>query len=88
MSKYQNFIGIDIGKFTFVASLHGNKPTQEYNNDSSGIKNFINDFKKHLPYSLVVLETTGGCGKANHQTCFVFGSHGGSAFSFFLESLL
>ena len=61
MSKYHNFIGIDIGKLTFVASLHGNKRTHEYENTSSGINAFLKDFKDHLAHSLVVLETTGGC---------------------------
>lgn len=60
MSLYQNFIGIDIGKFNFVAAIHGTKETKEYENNPSGIKSFINDYKKQLPKSLIVLETTGG----------------------------
>jgi transposase len=60
MTVYQNFIGIDIGKFTFVAANHGNKVTHEYEYDSKGIALFLKDFKDLLPSSLVVLETTGG----------------------------
>ena len=60
MSKYQNFIGIDIGKFTFVVSLHGCKKTQDYENSPCGIKTFLKNFKRELPTSLVILETTGG----------------------------
>lgn len=57
---YQNFIGIDIGKATFVAACHGQKTTQEYANNLAGITSFINDNKALLPDALVVLETTGG----------------------------
>ena len=60
MSKYQNFIGIDIGKFNFVVSLHGSKKIQEYENSSFGIKTFLKDFIRELPTSLVIVETTGG----------------------------
>lgn len=60
MSPYQNFIGIDIGKFNFVASLHELKKVQDYENSHAGIKNFLKDFKRELPHSLIVLETTGG----------------------------
>src|SRR5689334_10011676 len=60
MSPYQNFIGIDIGKFNFVASFHEHKKVQNYANSPAGIKNFLKDFKYELPYSLIVLETTGG----------------------------
>lgn len=58
---YKNFIGIDIGKFTFVVAFHGRKKTGEYKNNSSGFKSFINDYKKKLNVdSLCILETTGG----------------------------
>ena len=60
MTLYQNCIGIDIGKFTFVANLHGKKDTHEYENTPQGIGQFLRDFKRELPQSLVVLETTGG----------------------------
>lgn len=58
MTIYHNFIGIDIGKFTFVAASHGSKDTKEYSNDSTGIGAFIADYAK--PDSLYILETTGG----------------------------
>ena len=60
MTLYQNCIGIDIGKFTFVANLHSNKDTHEYENAPQGMGQFLRDFKRELPKSLVVLETTGG----------------------------
>ncbi len=63
MSLYNNYIGIDIGKFNFVVSEHGLKKTQEYNNDTTGIKTFIKDFKKSLIEGLCILETTGGLRK-------------------------
>jgi hypothetical protein len=35
MKEYHNFIGIDIGKFTFVVATHKNKKTKEYENKGS-----------------------------------------------------
>ena len=58
MTIYHNFIGIDIGKSTFVVGSHGSKETKEYSNDSAGIGEFIGDYAK--PGSLYILETTGG----------------------------
>ncbi len=61
MALYSNFIGIDIGKFSFVAAIHGsNTVTQEYENNLSGINLFLKTYKSILPNSLCVLETTGG----------------------------
>lgn len=60
MITYKHFIGIDIGKFSFVVVMHGNKAVDEYENTSSGIKEFIKTYKKQLPMSLCILETTGG----------------------------
>lgn len=60
MSSYKNFIGIDIGKSNFVVNLQGSKTTKDYDNTASGIKSFMRDFKKTLPHSLMILETTGG----------------------------
>lgn len=60
MSKYHNFIGIDIGKFSFTVALHGHKEIQEFENTSIGIKAFLKAFKRELSQSLVVLEATGG----------------------------
>lgn len=60
MSVYNNFIGIDIGKFNFVVNLYGQKQTKEYDNTTEGITKFIKEFKAILSTGLSVLETTGG----------------------------
>jgi transposase len=60
MALYNNFIGLDIGKFNFVAAVYGTKESREYENSASGINAFIKNHKKILPNSLCVLETTGG----------------------------
>lgn len=60
MRSYNNFIGIDIGKFTFVVAVHGEKESKEYENTHLGINQFIKDHKKLLPTSLCILESTGG----------------------------
>jgi len=60
MTLYQNFIGIDIGKFTFVVNCHGQKSTNTFDNTSQGLKAFIRKHKQDLSDSLTVLETTGG----------------------------
>lgn len=60
MSAYNHFIGIDIGKFHFVASLYGNKSTKEYENNFAGIKSFIQEYKTYKKDSLIILEATGG----------------------------
>ena len=60
MSSYNNFIGIDIGKFTFVTVIHGNKQTKEYQNNRGGITSFIKDHQNIIVYSLCILEATGG----------------------------
>ena len=60
MALYNNFIGLDIGKFSFVVAVHGNKKNREYENSSRGINAFIKDYKNILSNSLCVLETTGG----------------------------
>lgn len=57
---YQTFIGIDIGKKTFVASIAEQKDTHEFNNSTNGFKDFYQQYKNVLSSSLVVLETTGG----------------------------
>lgn len=33
MSSYQNVMGIDIGKFTFVVGLYGQKDVKEFENN-------------------------------------------------------
>lgn len=60
MTLYNNFVGVDIGKFSFVVAIHGQKQVKEYDNDSSGIKSFIKDYQKYLSQGLCILETTGG----------------------------
>ncbi|MDP1724268.1 MAG: IS110 family transposase [Alphaproteobacteria bacterium] len=60
MQNYHNFIGIDIGKFTFVVSIHAHKDVKEYNNDGQGIEEFLACYKDILPQSFCILETTGG----------------------------
>lgn len=60
MTVYTNFIGIDMGKFNFVASIYGNKTTNEYENSCSGIGKFIEEHQSVLLDSLIVVEATGG----------------------------
>lgn len=60
MSLYNNFIGIDIGKFNFVASVYGEKPTVEYKNSAQGCFKFIEEHKDTLSNSLIIIEATGG----------------------------
>lgn len=60
MSQYHNFIGIDIGKYNFVAFDNKTNITKEYENNGLGFKAFIEDYKEVLSASLCVLETTGG----------------------------
>ena len=40
MRLYNNFIGIDIGKLTFVVAVYGRKNFKEYENNPEGIKDF------------------------------------------------
>ena len=60
MKLYNNFIGIDIGKFTFVVGLHGVKKVDEYENTEEGIAHFLKEYRLQLKASFIVLETTGG----------------------------
>ena len=60
MSLYKNFVGIDIGKFEFVVSVHGKKVTKPYENTIEGIDKFIKEHKSLLHDSLCVLEAAGG----------------------------
>lgn len=60
MTLYNNFIGIDIGKFNFVVSLYQGNTITEYENSAYGIMLFIQDHADILSNSLCVLETTGG----------------------------
>lgn len=60
MTVYNDIVGVDIGKFSFVVAVYGQKLVKEYDNDSAGIKLFIKDYKSYLSKGLCVLETTGG----------------------------
>lgn len=60
MIVYKNFVGIDIGKFNFVASVYGKKATVEYANSTLGIGKFIEEHKAILAESLIIIEATGG----------------------------
>lgn len=60
MEGYNNFVGIDIGKFNFVVAVHGTKTVTSYENSSSGIGQFLSEFKHCLPSSLCIVEPTGG----------------------------
>lgn len=60
MTKYHNFIGIDIGKFSFVINVYGEKVVTEFDNTNAGIRKFIAQYKGILSSSLSILETTGG----------------------------
>lgn len=60
MKGYSNFIGIDIGKFDFVVAVHGSKKVTSYENSSSGIGQFLNEFEQDLQNSLCIVEPTGG----------------------------
>ncbi len=60
MTLYNNFIGIDIGKYNFVVASYGGKDTKEYENNHAGIDIFMNEYKDLLADSLCILEPTGG----------------------------
>jgi transposase len=61
MTTYNNFLGIDIGKFNFVVATHGRKETKEFENTPNGINKFFKQFASELVDNcLCVLETTGG----------------------------
>jgi len=58
--SYHNFIGIDIGKFNFVVAVHAQKNIQEYENNLTGINQFLEDYSNILKNGLTIIETTGG----------------------------
>ena len=61
MPDYNNFIGIDIGKFNFVVNVHSHTSTKEYENSDLGIERFLAEHEEViLDKPLFVLETTGG----------------------------
>jgi transposase len=58
--NYLAFIGIDIGKYEFVAAEYNAKKTQTYQNNESGWYDFFRNYFNLIKSGLVVLETTGG----------------------------
>ena len=59
ITSYQNFIGIDIGKFKNVVAVHKQKSAVEFDNDTAGWQRMFQKFSDILPNSLVTLENTG-----------------------------
>lgn len=68
--SYNNFIGIDIAKNTFVAYLHSDKKTHSFSNNEGGINDFIKHYEPFLKDGLVVLEHTGGYERKVLDTLF------------------
>jgi transposase len=60
MKIYHNFIGIDMGKYSFVVNIFDEKNTTEYENTLVGIAQFIQDHETRLTNALCVVEATGG----------------------------
>jgi len=60
MRSYNNYIGIDIGKFEFVINTFGSKEVKTYENTEVGIEQFIKETRSTLVEGLSVLEVTGG----------------------------
>ncbi|MCD8499990.1 MAG: transposase [Gammaproteobacteria bacterium] len=48
MKSYNNYLGIDIGKNSFVAAIHGSKTTKSYDNTALGITDFIKEKKRNI----------------------------------------
>lgn len=69
MKSYHYFMGIDMGKYSFVVNVFGEKTTNEYENTSAGIAQFTQDQKTHLPDALCVVEATGGYESAFLYAC-------------------
>ncbi len=59
ITSYQNFIGIDIGKFKNVAAVHNQKNTIKFDNNSAGWQQLFQEFSNILPNAFVTLENTG-----------------------------
>ncbi len=57
ITSYQNFIGIDIGKFKNVVAVHKQKNAVEFDNDTAGWQQLFQDFSNILPNSLVTLDS-------------------------------
>ncbi|WP_419215208.1 IS110 family transposase [Wolbachia endosymbiont of Rhagoletis cingulata] len=59
ITSYQNFIGIDIGKFKNVAAVHNQKNIIKFDNNSAGWQQLFQEFSNILPNAFVTLENTG-----------------------------
>ncbi len=59
VTSYQNFIGIDIGKFKNVVAVHKQKSVVEFDNNASGWQQLFKKFSDILSNSFVTLENTG-----------------------------
>ena len=57
---YHNFIGVDIGKASFVVAQYGQNAVHTFDNNASGFEVFCQKYEPILLQSLVILETTGG----------------------------
>ena len=57
---YQNFIGMDIGKYKVVVAVHGRKQTLTFDNTPEGFEEFLATYQEELKNTLCILETTGG----------------------------
>lgn len=60
LKSYQNFIGIDIGKYEVVMAVDGIGTIHSYSNDASGWDELYQAHRSCLETGLVVIETTGG----------------------------
>ena len=60
MKVYNNFIGIDIGKFEVVIATTISKKSKTFKNTLEGFQDFLAMYQDILSESLVILETTGG----------------------------
>ncbi|WP_264339072.1 MULTISPECIES: IS110 family RNA-guided transposase [unclassified Wolbachia] len=59
VTSYQNFIGIDIGKFKNVAAVYNQNNIIKFDNNADGWQLLFKKFSDILPNSLVTLENTG-----------------------------
>jgi transposase len=60
ISCYRHFIGIDIGKSTFVAATELEGKSVSFSNTSEGFECFYKQYESQLKEGLVVVENTGG----------------------------
>lgn len=58
--SYQQFYGIDIGKYSFEVATTSSKKTRSFVNNSKGFNMFWRAHKDQLKDALLVLENTGG----------------------------